>query len=33
MAERVGPAAMDKVRVGDVLRRRELQDLRAAAMN
>jgi hypothetical protein len=32
MAERVAPEAMDKVRVGDVLRRRELQDLRAAAM-
>jgi hypothetical protein len=32
MAERVAPEAMDKVRVGDVLARRELRDLRAAAM-
>jgi hypothetical protein len=33
MAERVPTEAMDKVRVGDVLARRELRDLRAAAMN
>jgi hypothetical protein len=33
MAERVAPEAVAKVRVGDLLRRRELQDLRAAAMN
>jgi hypothetical protein len=32
MAERVAPEAMDKVRLGDVLRRRELLDLRAATM-